>query len=161
MLHQTSANCRSAITVAGALTLFGCDSTPTDGVPEDDFFVVTGLVLEYTDATRTTTVPVVDAMLEVILPDGETREECFGNIFGGPVNCIDVEWVAQAWTNMDSTGLYRFEIEDPEHCALRVRAYSGHINTIPIKTGKTATVPRLAEVCENHGIQDGPTLIIQ
>ena len=94
------------VMVACGLTLFGCcDSTPTDGSPEDDFFVVTGLVLEYTDASRTTTVPVVDAMLEVILPDGETREECFGNIFGGPVDCIDVEWVAQAWTNMDSTGL--------------------------------------------------------
>ena len=76
--------CRRAILVTSALALCGCDNTPTDGSPEDDFFVVTGFVLEYTDASRTTTVPVVDAMLEVILPDGETREECFGFIFGGP-----------------------------------------------------------------------------
>ena len=44
---------RSVIMLMGGLALFGCgDNTPTSGSPEDDFFVVTGLVLEYTDARR-------------------------------------------------------------------------------------------------------------
>jgi hypothetical protein len=138
-----------------AFPLLGSCGDPT-GV--DDVIDVTGYVLEYTDATRTTTVPVVDAMLELILPDGETREECVGWL---TVDCYDVAWVDKSWTNMDDSGRYLFRITDPEHCALRVRAYGGHVNGVPITTGKTATAPRLAAVCEYGNQQEGPTLIIE
>ena len=142
--------------VACALALFlpfGCTGT--------DIFIVNveGFVLEYVDDTRTTTRPVADAWVEVILPDGQTQEICADS---NPPGCFDLQWVAE--TSTDSDGHYILSIFDRDHCALRVRAYGdavGAFPPVPDTTSKTATAPRLAESCEHLVPQEGPTLIIE
>ena len=156
---------RRIIPVTGALVLpllFGCGADPNDVTPIF-FSRVGGFVLEYADSTRTTTVPVVDAWLEVLLPDGVTREHCFGRTFTGPdTPCDIVNWAAQT-TTFDAAGRYEITVEDPSYCALRLRAWENHSlqDGVEIKTGKTATAPRLAAFCTHEGMQEGPTLIIE
>ena len=138
------------------LPLLGCGILdPSSG---DFSSVVTGFVLEYTDATRTTTVPAVNMGLDLLLPDGETRRFCFDPFFGEKV-CARVEWLITASTL--SGGRYSFDIEDPAHCALRVRAYTSSHSLTNIPVGKTATAPRLAALCEHNGRHEGPTLILE
>ena len=126
------------------------------------FSQVSGFVLEYTDNTRTTTMPVVDAWLEVLLPEGVTREHCFGGNFLGPdTPCDMVSWAAQTTTY--AAGRYEITVEDHAYCALRLRAWEHHSlqDGVEIKTGKIATAPRLAASCAHASTEDGPTLIIE
>ncbi len=132
------------IIVASALALFGCYGDPSG----PDFRVtVEGFVLEYVDATRTTTRPVDGALVEVLLPDGQTRQWCF------PLSgfCGTREWASQSLTGPD--GHYVLIIGEPDDCGLRVRADGGG--------GQIATAPRVAPGCRNGGTYDGPTLIIE
>lgn len=167
--------CRHAITAANALVLpllLGCIGDP-NGVPNDFFFEVDGLVLEYTDATKTTTRPVPDVTwVGVILPDGQTRDWC------DFVDCYTTNFVADAYTFTDvlthTAGHYSLQVRDPAHRELRVRAWEEArqaTTTDPLTgrkvytySGKTATAPRLAEPpdCKHGRIEeDGPTLIIE
>jgi hypothetical protein len=121
----------------------------------DEFFdsQLYGYVLEYTDSTRTATTPMVGAWLEVILPDGETREFCVGLT----VTCYDVQWVSQGIT--DATGRYDVIVTDRAHCTLRIRAYEFWVNGQT--SGRTATGPLLIPQCEHLGVHEGPTLILE
>ena len=159
-MPATGANCRSTIMVASALALFGCGGDPSG--PQDEPFTstFTGFVLEYADDTRTTTSPFPGAHLYVILPDGETREFCEPEVPFGPAICKQVQWVVRGMSfsagPFSSDGEYGFDVTDPAHCVLRLRAWE-----FPDNTGKTATAPLLAESCEHLGTQEGPTLIIE
>ena len=149
------------LTMGLLLPLLGCGILGPFG---DDFSsVVTGFVLEYTDSTHTTTVPAVNLGVDLLLPEGETRRECSDgfNFFGGSGErkCFRVEWLITASTF--SGGRYSFHIEDPEHCALRVRAYVSSSGLTHTPNGKTVTAPRLAALCENNGVYEGPTLILK
>lgn len=152
------------ITVASALVvtlLFGCNGDPSgpDPVPFTSRF--SGFVLEYTDGTRTTTRPVGTARLEVLLPDGETGEYCDADVAFGPVTCRQVQFVGLGFTG--NTGQYGISVEDPAHCALRLRAWEHNIGAggSGHGEGKTATAPMLGTPCENNGAQEVPTLIVE
>jgi len=105
----------------------------------------------------TSTSPVSDATVYVLLPEGQSRQYCVGL----QPSCIEVQWVNRTLT--DERGRHSFHIEDPAHCGLRVRAYDQRILLFDLPSGEEATVtaPSLATVCEVGGSQEGPTLILE
>ena len=141
------------IMVASALALLGCTGDPSG---PDFRATVEGFVLEYVDATRTTTRPVVGGVVEVLLPAGQTQELCFQ--FSG--TCTSVRWISQAGTDLD--GRYVLTIFEPDHCGLRVRAFNIAAGFDgPADTAKIATAERVVARCVNGGTYDGPTFIIE
>ncbi len=163
MTVHSRTNSRRAIVVASALALFGCNGDATQ--PDLFNLQVNGLVLEYTDGTRTATRPVLDlTWVFVILPDGETGQVC------DDTGCLTVNFVASALTFTDtldnSAGHYSIDIGSSFECTLRVRAWelAGAGNGVFTYSGKTATAPRLASPsdCKDRTIlENGPTLIIE
>ena len=130
--------------LASALALLGCTGDPTGS----DFRVtVEGFVLEYVDATRTTTRPVDGALVELLLPFGQTQQWCF------PLSgtCTPVGWASQGLTGVD--GLYILTVFEPDHCGLTLRADGGG--------GQVASAPLDVSGCKDGRTYDGPTLIIE
>jgi len=149
---------RSPLTIT---LLFGCTGDP-GGVPDDLFAShFTGLVLEYTDNTRTATRAVVGARVEVLLPDGVTEEYCDADYAFGPVTCRQVQFVEVAFPGPD--GQFWLTVDNPAHCALRLRAWERNIGVAGSGhgEGKTATLPVLGTPCENNGIQAVLSLIVE
>ncbi len=129
--------------------LFACSST-TELIPAWEMRVE-GLVLEYTDSTRTTTVPVPGANVRLFIPEGEERY------------CLLVlcDVVFPERTTTDGSGRFFFHLVDPAACTLRVRADA--VTGDPLDGTvviKTAEAPRIAPECR-EGRVDGPTLILE
>ena len=138
--------------IVGALALpvlFACSST-TELIPAWEMRVE-GLVLEYTDSTLTTTVPVSGATVSLLLPEG-AEAYCL-------VVLCDLE-IPEKTTTDDSGGFF-FTFIDPAACTLRVRA--DVIRGDPLDGAavrKTAEAPQVAPDC-SEGRVEGPTLILE
>ena len=137
------------VNVLALPVLFACGST-TEIIPTWEMRVE-GLVLEYTDSTLTTTVPVSGASISLFLPEG-AEAQCL-------LVLCDLE--VPEGTTTDGSGGSFFVIVDPAACTLRVRA--AVIRSDPLGgtvVRKTAQAPQVAPDCQ-EGRVDGPTLILE
>lgn len=138
--------------IVGALALpvlSACSST-TELIPAWEMRVE-GIVLEYTDSTRTSTVPVRGANVRLFIPEREEQ------------NCLLVlcDIVFPGDTTTDGSGGFFFNFIDPAACTLRVRADAVRRDPLDgTEVFKTAEAPRIAPDCR-EGRVDGPTLILE
>lgn len=135
--------------VLALLVLFACGST-TDLIPPWETRVE-GLVLEYADSTRTTTIPVSGARVSLFLPEG-AEDYC------GAVLC-DLQFPEETTTN--GLGGFVFRLDDPAACIMRVRADLTRGSSLDgTEIRLTAEAPRVAPDCQ-EGRTEGPTLILE
>ncbi|MDA1096206.1 MAG: hypothetical protein O3B84_03000 [Chloroflexi bacterium] len=141
---------RLSIAIALALpVLFACGST-TELIPTWEMRVE-GLVLEYTDSTLATTVPVSGAHVSLFLPEG-------ADAYCLLVLC-DIE--VPGGTTTDGGGRFFFTLLDPAACTLRIQANVTASNPLDgTEVRKTAEAPRVAPDCR-EGQVEGPTLILR
>ena len=137
------------VNVLALPVLFACGST-TELVPTWETRVE-GLVLEYTESTLTTTVPVSGANVSLLLPEG-AEAYCL-------LVLCDIEFPERTTTN--GSGAFFFTFIDPAACTLRVRADVTRRNPLDgTEVRKTAEAPQVAPDCR-EGRVDGPTLILE
>lgn len=129
--------------------LFACESA-TDLIPPWATRVE-GLVLEYADSTRTTTIPVSGARVSLFPAEGAED-------FCGAVLC-DVEFPEETTTN--GLGGFVFRLVDPAACTMRVQADLTRGSSLDgTEIRLTAEAPQVAPDCQ-EGRTEGPTLILE
>ena len=148
-LHLVMTRLMGIVGVLALPVLFACEST-TDLISPWETRVE-GLVLEYADSTRTTTIPVSGARVSLFLAEG-------AEAYCGAVLC-DIEFPEETTTN--GLGGFVFRLVDPAACTMRVRAdltRGSSLDGTVIR--KTAEAPRVAPDCQ-EGRTEGPTLILE
>jgi hypothetical protein len=135
--------------VLALAVLFACDS-PVELIPPWETRVE-GLVLEYTDSTRTATIPVPGARVSLFLAEGAED-------FCGAVLC-DIQFPEETTTN--GLGGFVFRLIDPAACYVSVRADLTRGSSLDgTEIRLTAEAPRVAPACQ-EGRTEGPTLIVE